>query len=124
VQSSLDGIERQPQVARKGVGAAHGNDAEGCHYFSLFGDEGLDHFMDGAVAAAGEDNVRACQDRLAGLLDGGAGCSGGDQFGLKAELLERVHCLVQLIGAPNWILAGNRVVDQDATHVPILRNNG
>ncbi len=68
------GVEGDLEVAGEDVAAAEGDDAEGG--VGVEG-EALEDFVDGPVAAAGEDNVGSAVGGFAGLLASGAGGGGG-----------------------------------------------
>jgi hypothetical protein len=107
-------------VACQSVRTAERDHAErGCR-LAAFRDKPLKNFMNGAVASAGEDDVRAAADSFPGLDGGGAGSCGGHEFYALAKSRKSLSDLAELLWASMPIAAGGRVIDEDTAHAIIL----
>ena len=78
---AVGGVEREAEVTCERVRAAEGKDAD-CRRGMMC--ESLNDLVQCAVAAAGEDELRAVADCIGSLRAGGSGAVGCDDLGLDA----------------------------------------
>ena len=76
--------------------------------------------MDGAVASAGKDDLRAVADGISRLGGRRAGSGGGQEFDWMAKRGKRIDDLAELLCAALPFAARGGIVDEDAMHLIIL----
>ncbi len=75
----------------------------------------VDDFVDGAVAARGENQIAAAFHGLRGQFAGALRAGRGEKFDLRARLLEDMNGLIQTRASRPFQSAGKRVVDESDT---------
>jgi len=107
------GRRTESEIHREGIGGAKRYDAES----NLGSDQALENFMDGAIAATGEDGVATAADSSQGLQAGGAGSVGFEGSGFNSRGTEHGESVRDDALALLRVLAGKWVVDEgDLTH--------
>ncbi len=116
-------VERDPQMPGQCICAAQGDDAEGAGRRAIFADKPLQNLMDGAVAAAGEDDVRAAGSSFPSLVGRRAGSDGWNNAGNVAKIGKCLADLAEYSVPTMPVAARGGVIDEDTTHATILRRS-
>ena len=104
---SADWVARKAEVGCKCIGGAERNDAQ-----SGFGARhGLQDFVDGSVAATGQNGVAAALDGLLRMQAGGVGGLSRNGFNLHSGRPEDLNDASDQRGAARGLFARGRVVD-------------
>src|SRR6185437_5378572 len=105
-------MEREAKVTCERVRAAEGKDAD-CRRGMMC--ESLNDLVQCAVAAAGEDELRAVADCIGSLRAGGSGAAGCDDLNLNAMADERARGMLEWGAARVATAPGVRIEDEGRT---------
>lgn len=103
-----DRIKGKPQFPGKNVGSASGQNAQG----NLARREAINNFVNGSIAAADQDHIRAARNGRSGQPLRLARPRGGRQFYLHAGATKDRGALLHHLLPLSRLPPGNRVVDE------------
>src|SRR5580693_4996234 len=105
-------VPGQVQFLGENVGGASGQKRKGNAMAVFLGGEAVDDFIEGAVAAAGDDQAAAFVCGIAGDFSGVAGAGGFGEVGFDAATGENAARFIEQAAAAGAAVAGVGVVDQ------------